>query len=216
MVAQLEQGIMAARKGNNGEAKTLLTQVLKENNQNEQAWLWLSEVVDTIGEQISCVEQVLLINPANKTAKLALQKLKSQPPQRLAAPPKSDTAPLAGITSSPKSLSNGVRKPFRLAEMPPPTMEGEHLHHEVTVPLPPTPTIDNREQDEAQLDEAFLKQASAATQSHPAIKRPLNRPQPAKPTDPDNFPLLPVILFGTLSVTAVGGLVMIMLLLFFN
>ena len=63
MATLLERGIAAARNGNHAEAKALLTQVLQQNNRNEQAWLWLSEAVDTVGEQITCIEQVLSINP---------------------------------------------------------------------------------------------------------------------------------------------------------
>lgn len=209
MMSDLERGIIAARKGRKAEAKKLLIRVLKQNNRNEQAWLWLSEAVDTIGEQIGCIEQVLQINPDNITAKHALKKLKSQPSQRSAAPQPAPGLPGA-IETPPREQSHRERRPFRLSEMPPHAPQPEAVPHQATMSLPPTsmPAKPKNKQ-------TLLRQAEAAPQNLPKVNGISNRPR-STTKDPDDIPLLPVILFGTLSVTAIGGMLMMLLLIFFG
>jgi len=234
MASSLEKGIVAARSGNHSQAKTYLVQTLQQNKQNEQAWLWLSEVVDTLGEQISCIERVLEINPNNHTAKLALQKLKSQPsravPQPQAVPAYGPTngfpataagslsapgmpahaMPAAGAALLPAAAANQaglIRRPFRLSDNTSQNApNGQAIHHQATMALPPMPMpVEGH-------------QAKAATQTIPKPNGAV-----AKTAEPFNteaeageFPLLPIILFGALSVTALGGLAMIVLLIFFS
>jgi Flp pilus assembly protein TadD len=61
----LRQGIAAAKAGRKEEAHETLLQVIKLDERNEQAWLWLSAVVDSIEEKEICLENVLALNPAN-------------------------------------------------------------------------------------------------------------------------------------------------------
>lgn len=215
MTTLLEQGILAAKNGQQAAARQILTQVLKQDNRNEQAWLWLSDVVDTLGEQIACIEQVLEINPHNRTAQLALKKLKSQPTTRLrpASPP--EPASVAGHASE-------QRRPFRLSNgsaPDPAAPPAADLPHQATLGTSanPLPMPDERQYGPAAAEAAsrpskgLLRKPSAAHK--PAVNG--HRPQKSTPQsfEPDGLPLLPVVLFGTLSVTAIGGLLMIVLLL---
>ncbi len=72
--ALLTQGITAAAEGNRATARTLLAQVVSREENNLEAWLWLSRVVDTPEDQETCCENVLALDPANAEAqnKLAL------------------------------------------------------------------------------------------------------------------------------------------------
>ena len=82
----LGQGIAAARAGDKREARALLLQVIDLNDQVEDAWLWLSGVVDEAQERQICLENVLTLNPDNETARKGLAWLQSQVPADPAEP----------------------------------------------------------------------------------------------------------------------------------
>ncbi len=56
------------RKQRLREARTVLIQVVKEHPRSEQSWLLLSQVVPETDVKVHCLEQVLSINPVNKSA----------------------------------------------------------------------------------------------------------------------------------------------------
>ena len=68
----LQQAVAAAKAGRTAEARYLLEAVLDADQHNEQAWIWMSGVVDTDEERIICLENVLTINPQNDTARKGL------------------------------------------------------------------------------------------------------------------------------------------------
>src|SRR4051794_8251497 len=68
----LEQGISAALTGRREEARTLLAQVVEADDRNEQAWLWLSGLVEDPEEIRTCLENVLHLNPDNVKAQQGL------------------------------------------------------------------------------------------------------------------------------------------------
>jgi len=78
--ALLRQGIEAAKRDEREEARILFLTILKVDNENEQAWLWLSSVVDTNDDKKICLENVLIINPGSIAAKRGLEKLKNREP----------------------------------------------------------------------------------------------------------------------------------------
>ncbi|MDW8072611.1 MAG: hypothetical protein RMK79_14210 [Anaerolineae bacterium] len=69
----LQQGIYAARQGRRAEARAWLREALRRDPNNEQAWLWLSTVVETDSEYRMCLERALAINPLNETTRARLQ-----------------------------------------------------------------------------------------------------------------------------------------------
>lgn len=92
--ALVQEGITALRAGNREDARRALTKAVELNDQNEQAWLWLSGVVETLEDRRICLENVLELNPGNPKAtkglQATLQEIQQQPPQQPAsAPPKS-------------------------------------------------------------------------------------------------------------------------------
>ena len=68
----LRQAVAAAEAGRKAEARHLLETVLHADERNEQAWLWMSGVVDSDEERIICLENVLTINPKNQAARKGL------------------------------------------------------------------------------------------------------------------------------------------------
>lgn len=74
----LAQGKQLARSGKKAEARQLLEQVTELDAYNEDAWVWLAAVVETVEEQQICLENVLLINPNNAKAKAGLASLEGK------------------------------------------------------------------------------------------------------------------------------------------
>lgn len=76
--ALLRQGIAAAKAGDQETARRILTYITKQEPQNEQAWLWLSGVVESPEEKRACLQRVLVINPHNMHARRGLEWLAVQ------------------------------------------------------------------------------------------------------------------------------------------
>jgi tetratricopeptide (TPR) repeat protein len=83
----LLKGIAAARAGRRSEARAILTQVVEQDERNEQAWLWLSGVVDSPEDVRVCLENVLDLNPANARARQGLEWLEARYGTATPAPP---------------------------------------------------------------------------------------------------------------------------------
>jgi tetratricopeptide (TPR) repeat protein len=96
----LQQGIKLAREGKRQEAYQLLSEYVQRDPHNEQAWLWLSGVVDKPEYTRACLERVLAINPQNTQAQQGLQWLASQKP---AAP---SPAPAPQPVAAPKPAAS--------------------------------------------------------------------------------------------------------------
>ena len=71
----VQQGVQAARAGQNETARRLLHEAVRLAPEHEQAWLWLSGVEATTDAKTAALKQVLAINPANAAAKRGLERL---------------------------------------------------------------------------------------------------------------------------------------------
>ncbi len=69
MSDELERAINLIRSGDKRAGRQLLAQVLRAQPQNETAWLWMSNVVDTDEQRRDCLERVLAIDPENHVTK---------------------------------------------------------------------------------------------------------------------------------------------------
>ncbi len=87
----LRQGIAAVKAGRKEEARRLLMQVVELDEQNEQAWLWLSGVVETVEDRRICLENVLTINPNNAHAQAGLAWIAQNAPPESTAPAQEPT-----------------------------------------------------------------------------------------------------------------------------
>lgn len=74
----LSTAIAAARAGKRREAHDLLRLIVKHQPSNLAAWLWLSDVAETLDEQIAALESALLIAPHNPQAMARLETLYAQ------------------------------------------------------------------------------------------------------------------------------------------
>jgi tetratricopeptide (TPR) repeat protein len=73
-----ERGKAAAQAGNRRLAAGLLTRAVRLDPGNEQAWLWLSGVLDDPQQIAFCLRSVLKINPANQRAIQGLEWLEKR------------------------------------------------------------------------------------------------------------------------------------------
>lgn len=81
----LYEGALAVTQGRHAVAQELLLKVIEADEQNEQAWLWLSGAVADPADQQVALENVLALNPQNRAAQEGLRYLQ-QPVGRVAAP----------------------------------------------------------------------------------------------------------------------------------
>lgn len=98
--AMVRAGVKAYRAGNKSEARTLLQRALEIDEYNEQAWLWLSAVVETPEEQQTCLENVLVINPGNERARDGLKSLGIDPDLINTADSQSDSSASSPFTDT--------------------------------------------------------------------------------------------------------------------
>jgi len=75
----MKQGIAAVKAGEREKGRALLLQVIEADERIEQAWLWLSDAVDTDEDRRICLENVLAINPNHAAAQRGLAKLGPAP-----------------------------------------------------------------------------------------------------------------------------------------
>ncbi len=73
-----ERGKAAAQAGNRRLAAGLLTRAVRLDPGNEQAWLWLSGVLDDPQQIAFCLRSVLKINPSNQRAIRGLEWLEQR------------------------------------------------------------------------------------------------------------------------------------------
>ena len=68
----IEEAIQSIQSGDRETGKRLLAQVLQASPQNVQAWLSMSDLVDSQEQRRDCLLQVLALDPGNERAKARL------------------------------------------------------------------------------------------------------------------------------------------------
>ncbi|NDJ78083.1 MAG: hypothetical protein GYB65_17685 [Chloroflexi bacterium] len=71
----LRSGIQAAQRGNAEIARPFLEEVVAQDPNNELGWMWLASVASSSAERRECLLRVLQINPNNRRARQALDRL---------------------------------------------------------------------------------------------------------------------------------------------
>lgn len=75
-IERLFDAIDLIREDQRDESQDILRQLIREDNNFEDAWLWMSVAVDSIDESTVCLDNVLRINPDNRDASAALFRLR--------------------------------------------------------------------------------------------------------------------------------------------
>lgn len=74
---RIRQAIDALKGGRKREGRQLLLEILKEDRNNAQAWLWMSRAVETDRERRECLQNVMEVDPSNERAAMELARLGS-------------------------------------------------------------------------------------------------------------------------------------------
>jgi hypothetical protein len=92
----LSQAELLIRQNQTSQARAILGEILRENPQNEEAWILSAQVSDKPQQVLYCLRQAIKINPASSRAQLLLDRLNL--PQTPAVPV---TPPVPVISSQP-------------------------------------------------------------------------------------------------------------------
>lgn len=76
-IDRLLDAIELVESGQREAALPILRQLLQEDSNREDAWLWMSVAVDSIDKSVVCLDNVLRINPHNQQAAAALHRLRA-------------------------------------------------------------------------------------------------------------------------------------------
>lgn len=138
--ALFREGVLALRdKQDVAQARTLLTQSLKLDPNNEMAWLWLSRTTDDPQKKLQCLERALRLNPQNQQALALRDKLRGSASPSAGTPPSAKQPPpsSASVPHSLDDLRAAIEAPPPAAKQPPVI----HALHDPSVaarpPLPP-------------------------------------------------------------------------------
>jgi hypothetical protein len=74
----LQQAIALIKSGQKKQGGQILAEIVKQQPNNESAWLWLAHCVNTNQQKIYCLNKALEINPQNGAALTAIQKLQEE------------------------------------------------------------------------------------------------------------------------------------------
>jgi hypothetical protein len=166
----LLQAMDAKQRGDIAQTKQLLAQALIQDPHNEGAWMLMSEVVDDVKLKRNCLQRVLLINPDNSAANIALMKLATSPlgpvvrgeRYKPVIPPKLEKAP----PFTPPFTWTGDEAQFQaLGDMTYPDLTGE----EVKQP-PDTPTTFDWAAESAEPDKTIDKIFDAVSKPELAVE----------------------------------------------
>lgn len=86
---RLRKGIALAKAGKKLEARRILGQVVRDNPQSVQGWLWLAGVVETKEQRRYCLEKAVQLNPQDEVLRRALTQtsLETVSERKAARPP---------------------------------------------------------------------------------------------------------------------------------
>ncbi|WKZ38636.1 MAG: hypothetical protein QY328_10250 [Anaerolineales bacterium] len=82
----IKQAIEAIKQGNKLNARTLLESVVKDEQNNDEAWFLLAHVAQTQEQARIYLERAVNINPNNERAKQQLEKIRALPSNKQNAP----------------------------------------------------------------------------------------------------------------------------------
>jgi hypothetical protein len=100
-----QRGIQALRSGDRSGARTLLTAAIQADPNDVTAWLWLTGALDTDGERVACLRQVLRIDPNNSAAARGLKQILDRQAAGITTPPPAQEQPAPESAPAPADLS---------------------------------------------------------------------------------------------------------------
>jgi hypothetical protein len=185
MAEILLQAMEAYHNGNINLARQLLAQALIQNPRDEGAWMLMSELVDDVKLKRNCLQRVLLINPQNSAANIALMKLDTSPlsPVVRGERYKPVVLPEAGKTppfTPPFSWTGGDDQYQELGDMTYPDMEADQAEQPVETPPSFDWAAESGEPDKT-IDKIFEAVSNPELASQPLADSDLSWAEQAQP-----------------------------------
>jgi hypothetical protein len=75
-IDRLMDAIELVKEDRREEAVHMLRELIREDNDFEEAWLWMSVAVDSLDQSSICLDNVLRVNPKNGEAAGALHRIR--------------------------------------------------------------------------------------------------------------------------------------------
>lgn len=75
-IDKLLDAIDYVKSNQRDHARPLLRELIREDNDSEHAWLWMSVAVDSLDQSSICLDNVLRVNPRNAEAAGALYRIR--------------------------------------------------------------------------------------------------------------------------------------------
>ncbi len=75
-IDRLLDAVDLLREDRRAEAIRILRELIREDGDFEDAWLWMSVAVDSVDQSAVCLDNVLRVNPANAAAAGALSRMR--------------------------------------------------------------------------------------------------------------------------------------------
>ena len=75
-IDRLLDAVELVKLNRRSEARHLLRDLIREDNDFEDAWLWMSVAVDSLDQSSICLDNVLRVNPKNVEAAGALYRIR--------------------------------------------------------------------------------------------------------------------------------------------
>jgi len=98
----LQKAITFIKSGQKKQGGQILAEIVKQQPNNESAWLWLAHCVNTNQQKIYCLNKALEINPKNDEARKFTQKLQSDQEQKFQF---TDNSPIVNQTNTYSIIS---------------------------------------------------------------------------------------------------------------
>jgi len=105
----LSQGIAAIKAGDNSRGMQLLIACVRDEPNNELAWLWLAACFSEPERRRYCLEKALAINPNNERVRAALEELNAPP--LTPTPPRPEEQPAAIPPAGPQEAAGAAPQP---------------------------------------------------------------------------------------------------------
>jgi len=75
-IDRLLDAIELLKEDRREDAVNVLRELIREDNDFEDAWLWMSVAVDSLDQSSLCLDNVLRVNPRNDNAAIALHRIR--------------------------------------------------------------------------------------------------------------------------------------------
>jgi hypothetical protein len=181
------QAMEAHKNGNVNLARQLLAQALIQNPRDEGAWMMMAELVDDVKLKRNCLQRVLLINPQNSAANIALMKLDTSPLSPVVrgerykpiVPPQAEKAP---PFTPPFTWSEEDNQYQALGDMTYPNLEEEQAEPPAEAPPSFDWATESAEPDKT-IDKIFEAVSNPELASQPLPDSDLSWVEQAKPAE---------------------------------